>query len=55
MGLVSLTRTLYTGVKLSLPETGTKPDFKPGRVGVVRLLATALHGSAKLDSVMVWF
>ena len=55
MGLVSLTSTLKTGVNGSMPVTGTKPDFRPGRVGEVRLAAMGVHGAAKDDSVIVWF
>jgi hypothetical protein len=53
MGLVSLTKTLYTGVNSWLAITGTNPDLRPGRVGVVRLAAMGLQGWAKLDSVTV--
>lgn len=55
IGFVSLTSTLYTGVKASVPVTGTKPECRPGRVADVKLLARGLHGSAKLDSLTVWF
>ena len=55
MGFVSFTSTLKTGVKGSIPVTGTKPDFRPGRVGVVKLAAIGLQGAANDDSVIVWF
>lgn len=35
--------------------TGTKPDFWPGRVSEVKLAAIGTQGSAKEDSVTVWF
>jgi hypothetical protein len=47
--------TLKTGVKGSMPVTGTNPDRSPGRVALVRLAAMGLQGSANDDSVMVWF
>lgn len=46
-------RTLKTGVNGSMPVTGTKPDFKPGRVGLVRFAARGMQGAANDDSVIV--
>jgi hypothetical protein len=38
-----------------VPVIGTKPDLRPGRVLEVRFADRGLQGSAKEDSVIVWF
>lgn len=46
---------LYTFMSVSIGPTGTKPDRCPGLESEVRFFARGLQGSAKDDSVTVWF